>query len=158
LVDDEAVSLFVERASHVRPWFSLDETNEEAVLRLCRRLDGMPLAIELAAAWLRAPAPAQVAAGLDARLSPLVRRPRGVSARQQTLAASIDWSHDLLDEVDQVVFRRLAVFAGSFTLEAAQAVAAADPLSGTEVLLALGRLVDKSLVVMEDRGGEARYR
>ena len=158
LVDDEAVSLFVERASHVRPWFSLDETNEEAVLRLCRRLDGMPLAIELAAAWLRTLTPAQIAAGLDDRFSLLVRSPRGVSARQQTLAASIDWSHDLLDEVDQVVFRRLAVFAGSFTLEAAQAVAAADPLSGTEVLLALGRLVDKSLVVMEDRGGEARYR
>jgi predicted ATPase/DNA-binding CsgD family transcriptional regulator len=158
MVEDEAVSLFVERASHVRPWFTLDETNEDAVLRLCRRLDGMPLAIELAAAWLRTLTPAQIADGLDDRFALLVRGSRGVVARQQTLAASIDWSHDLLDETDQVVFRRLAAFSGGFTLDAARAVCGAAPVGEVEVLVALGRLVDKSLVVMEERDDEARYR
>jgi predicted ATPase len=158
MVEDEAVSLFVERASHVRPWFTLDETNEDAVLRLCRRLDGMPLAIELAAAWLRTLTPAQIADGLDDRFALLVRGSRGVVARQQTLAASIDWSHDLLDDVDQVVFRRLAAFSGGFSLDAARAVGGAAPVGEVEVLVALGRLVDKSLVVMDERDGEARYR
>jgi predicted ATPase/class 3 adenylate cyclase/DNA-binding CsgD family transcriptional regulator len=158
LVEDEAVSLFVDRASHVRPWFSVDETNEAAVRRLCRRLDGMPLAIELAAAWLRTLTPAQIASGLDDRFALLVRGPRGAVARQQTLAASIDWSHDLLDTTDQVVFRRLAVFSGGFSLDAARLVCAGDPIGETEVLLALGRLVDKSLVVMDERDGESRYR
>jgi predicted ATPase/class 3 adenylate cyclase/DNA-binding CsgD family transcriptional regulator len=158
LVEDEAVSLFVDRASHVRPWFSVDETNEAAVRRLCRRLDGMPLAIELAAAWLRTLTPAQIASGLDDRFALLVRGPRGAVARQQTLAASIDWSHDLLDTTDQVVFRRLAVFSGGFSLDAARTVCAADPIGPTDVLASLARLVDKSLVVMEERDGEARYR
>jgi predicted ATPase/DNA-binding CsgD family transcriptional regulator len=158
MVEDEAVSLFVERASNVRPWFTLDETNEAAVHRLCRRLDGMPLAIELAAAWLRTLTPAQIAAGLDDRFALLVRGARGVVARQQTLAASIDWSHDLLEETDQVVFRRLAAFSGGFSLDAARAVCGAAPVGEVEVLVALGRLVDKSLVVMEERDGEARYR
>ncbi|HEV7760185.1 MAG TPA: hypothetical protein VGO78_14390, partial [Acidimicrobiales bacterium] len=158
MVEDEAVSLFVERASHVRPWFTLDETNEDAVLRLCRRLDGMPLAIELAAAWLRTLTPAQIADGLDDRFALLVRGSRGVVARQQTLAASIDWSHDLLDETDQIVFRRLAAFSGGFSLDAARAVCGAAPVGEVEVLVALGRLVDKSLVVMEERDDEARYR
>jgi DNA-binding CsgD family transcriptional regulator/tetratricopeptide (TPR) repeat protein len=158
MVEDEAVSLFVERASHVRPWFTLDETNEDAVRRLCRRLDGIPLAIELAAAWLRTLTPAQIAAGLDDRFALLVRGPRGAVARQQTLAASIGWSHELLDEVEQVMFRRLAVFSSGFSLDAARAVCAAPPIGEADVLAALGRLVDKSLVVMEERDDEARYR
>jgi predicted ATPase/DNA-binding CsgD family transcriptional regulator len=158
MVEDEAVSLFVERASHVRPWFTLDETNEGPVRRLCRRLDGMPLAIELAAAWLRTLTPAQIAAGLDDRFALLVRGPRGAVARQQTLAASIDWSHDLLDATDQVVFRRLAAFSGGFSLDAARAVCGARPIGEADVLVALGRLVDKSLIVMEERDDEARYR
>jgi predicted ATPase/DNA-binding CsgD family transcriptional regulator len=158
MVEGEAMSLFVERASHVRPWFTLDETNEDAVRRLCQRLDGMPLAIELAAAWLRTLTPAQIAAGLDDRFALLVRGARGVVARHQTLAASIDWSHDLLDETDQVVFRRLAAFSGGFSLDAARAVCGAAPVGEVDVLVALGRLVDKSLVVMEERADEARYR
>ena len=165
---DEAVALFVDRASQARPWFTLDATNEAAVRTLCRRLDGIPLAIELAAAWLRTLTPAQIAAGLDDRFALLVRGPRRAVRRQQTLAASMDWSHDLLDENDRVVFRRLAAFTGGFTLDAARAVCAdtdtedggdgRGPVTGPEVLVALGRLVDKSLVVVDEREGEARYR
>jgi predicted ATPase/DNA-binding CsgD family transcriptional regulator len=161
LQEDEAVALFVDRASRVRPWFTLDPTNEEAVRTLCRRLDGIPLAVELAAAWLRTLTPAQIAAGLDDRFALLVRGPRGAALRQQTLAASMDWSHDLLDETDRVVFRRLGAFKGGFTLDAARAVCADGPagsVAGAEVLTALGRLVDKSLVVVDEHEGEARYR
>jgi predicted ATPase/DNA-binding CsgD family transcriptional regulator len=161
LQEEEAVALFVDRASRVRPWFTLDPTNEEAVQTLCRRLDGIPLALELAAAWLRTLTPAQIAAGLDDRFALLVRGPRGAARRQQTLAASMDWSHDLLDETDRVVFRRLGVFQGGFTLDAARAVCSSGPVgsvAGAEVLTALARLVDKSLVVVDEHGGEARYR
>jgi predicted ATPase/DNA-binding CsgD family transcriptional regulator len=161
LQDEEAVALFVDRASRVRPWFTLDATNEAAVRTLCRRLDGIPLAVELAAAWLRTLTPAQIAAGLDDRFALLVRGPRSAARRQQTLAASMDWSHDLLDECDRVVFRRLGVLKGGFTLDAARAVCA-DGQHGTvaesDVLTALGSLVDKSLVVVDERDGEARYR
>jgi DNA-binding CsgD family transcriptional regulator/tetratricopeptide (TPR) repeat protein len=108
----------------------------------------MPLALELAAAWVRTLTPEQIDAGLDDRFGLLTRNTRGVAARQQTLAASIDWSHDLLDADERRVFRRLAVFAGSFTLDAARAVC------DTNVLDVLARLVDKSLVVAED----GRYR
>jgi predicted ATPase/DNA-binding CsgD family transcriptional regulator len=160
LQEEEAVALFVDRASRVRPWFTLDPTNEEAVRTLCRRLDGIPLALELAAAWLRTLTPAQIAAGLDDRFALLVRGARGAARRQQTLAASMDWSHDLLDETDRVVFRRLGTFKGGFTLDAARAVCSGGRVGsvGAEVLTALGRLVDKSLVVVDEHDGEARYR
>ena len=161
LQEEEAVALFVDRASRVRPWFTLDGTNEAAVRTLCRRLDGIPLAVELAAAWLRTLTPAQIATGLDDRFALLVRGPRGAARRQQTLAASMDWSHDLLDETDRVVFRRLGAFTGGFTLDAARAVCAdgpGGPVGEPDVLTALGRLVDKSLVAMEEHGREARYR
>jgi predicted ATPase/DNA-binding CsgD family transcriptional regulator len=161
LHEEEAVALFVDRASRVRPWFTLDGTNEAAVRTLCRRLDGIPLAVELAAAWLRTLTPAQIAAGLDDRFALLVRGARGAARRQQTLAASMDWSHDLLGETDRVVFRRLGAFAGGFTLDAARAVCAngqGGPVAEADVLTALGRLVDKSLVVVEEREHEARYR
>jgi predicted ATPase/DNA-binding CsgD family transcriptional regulator len=161
LQEEEAVALFVDRASRVRPWFTLDATNEAAVRTLCRRLDGIPLAVELAAAWLRTLTPAQIAAGLDDRFALLVRGPRGAARRQQTLAASMDWSHDLLDEADRGVFRRLGAFKGGFTLGAARAVCADRPggaVAESDVLTALARLVDKSLVVVEEREGEARYR
>jgi predicted ATPase len=125
---------------------------------MCTRLDRIPLALELAAAWLRSLTPQQIEAGLDDRFALLVRGPRGAPARQQTLAASIDWSHALLDEPDRVVLRRLAVFAGGFSLEAARSVAGTSPVAGKDVLEAVGRLVDKSLVVAEERGSEARYR
>jgi predicted ATPase/DNA-binding CsgD family transcriptional regulator len=161
LQEEEAVALFIDRASRVRPWFTLDATNEAAVRTLCRRLDGIPLALELAAAWLRTLTPAQIAAGLDDRFALLVRGSRSAARRQQTLAASMDWSHDLLDEADRVVFRRLGAFKGGFTLDAARAVCADGPggaVAESDVLAALGRLVDKSLVVVEEWESEARYR
>jgi predicted ATPase/DNA-binding CsgD family transcriptional regulator len=153
LTGDEALSLFVERAAQVRPWFTLDPSNQAAIRRMCARLDGIPLALELAAAWLGTLTPQQIESGLDDRFALLVRGRRGVPARQQTLAASMAWSHDLLEQPDRVVFRRLGVFAGDFDLAAARSVCAHD-----EVLVSLGRLVDKSLVVAEERDGHARYR
>jgi predicted ATPase/DNA-binding CsgD family transcriptional regulator len=152
LTADEALRLFVERGRQVRQEFTLDQAGEAAVRVTCSRLDGMPLAIELAAAWLHTLTPQQIEHGLDDRFGLLVRSPRGVAARQQTLAASLAWSHDLLDEPDRTVFRRLAVFPSSFDLDAARAVGAAD-----DVLGSIGRLVDKSLVVAENRGGVSRY-
>lgn len=145
MVIDEAAGLFTDRATLV----SQDvDAADETVRTICRRLDGIPLAIELAAAWLRALPLPRIAEGLDDRLRLLVGGPRGI-ARQQTLAASIEWSHDLLDDADRVVFRRLAVFSGGFTLDAASAVCGQDALS------VAGRLIDKSLVQAGDGG---RYR
>jgi predicted ATPase/DNA-binding CsgD family transcriptional regulator len=158
LSEDDALALFLERASLVRPGFTLDGSSEAAVRTMCRRLDGIPLALELAAAWLRTLTPRQIVAGLDDRFALLVGGPRGAAPRQQTLAASIEWSHALLDERDRIVFRRLAVFAGGFGLEAARAVAAGGAVARDDVLNALRSLVDKSLVVAEERDGEARYR
>ncbi|HET6989043.1 MAG TPA: NB-ARC domain-containing protein, partial [Kribbella sp.] len=143
LAPDEARTLFVERAGSEFP------ESEQAIRSICVRLDGMPLALELAAAWVRTLTPEQIEAGLDDRFGLLTRNVRGVAARQQTLAASIDWSHDLLDPDERQVFRRLAVFAGGFTLDAARAVCGRDG-----VLDIFGRLVDKSLVVAE----AGRYR
>jgi predicted ATPase len=97
MAEDEALTLFVERASLVRPWFTLDASSEFAVRAMCARLDGIPLALELAAAWLRTLIPQQIVAELDDRFALLVRGPRGAAARRQTLAASIAWSHDLLE-------------------------------------------------------------
>jgi predicted ATPase/DNA-binding CsgD family transcriptional regulator len=148
IATDEAQALFVERARLVVPGFEPDEASRTAVASMCERLDGMPLALELAAAWLRTLTPQQIEAGLDDRFSLLTRGPRGVASRQQTLAASVQWSHDLLDDTERTVFRRLAVFHGGFTLDAARAVGDRD------VLLTLAGLVDKSLVVAED----GRYR
>ncbi|MEV6830730.1 LuxR C-terminal-related transcriptional regulator [Amycolatopsis sp. NPDC051102] len=145
LAVEDAVALFVERAGAVRPLFTLDASSAAAVRSICTRLDGIPLAVELAAAWLGTLTPHQIDAGLDDRFALLTRGPRGVPARQRTLEGSIAWSHDQLDEEDRAVFRRLAVFAGGFTLDAA---------GGPAVLPALGRLVDKSLVQAED----GRYR
>jgi len=154
LAEDDALWLFVERGAQVRPGFTLDERSEATLRRMCRRLDGIPLALELAAAWLRTLTPQEIESGLDDRFALLVRGARGAAERQQTLAASIQWSHDLLDERDRVVFRNLAVFAGGFDLAAARAVCTDQP----SVLDPLGRLVDKSLVVAEHREGHARYR
>ena len=148
IATDEALALFVERARLVVPGFELDDASRAAVASMCERLDGMPLALELAAAWLRTLTPQQIEAGLDDRFSLLTRGPRGVASRQQTLAASVRWSHDLLDDTERTVFRRLAVFLGGFTLDAARAVGDGD------VLGSLAGLVDKSLVVAED----GRYR
>lgn len=158
LTDDDAVALFVDRARLVQHTFVLDGSNEPAVRSIAAHLDGIPLALELAAAWMRTLTPQQVEAGLDDRFSLLVRGPRGAQRRQLTLAGSIDWSHALLDEIDRAVFRRLSVFAGSFGVAAAQELCAGGVVTAGEALPALGRLVDKSLVVVESRDGEARYR
>jgi predicted ATPase/DNA-binding CsgD family transcriptional regulator len=158
LAEDDAVALFVQRAALVNPAFTLDDASDAVIRTMCARLDGSPLALELAAAWVRTLTPQQIEAALDDRFDLLVRAPRGAVPRQQTLFASIDWSHELLDEPDRAVFRRLAVFAGSFDLEAARAVGAGEGIDRGDVLDAVGRLVDKSLVVAEHRDGEARYR
>jgi predicted ATPase/DNA-binding CsgD family transcriptional regulator len=157
LAADEALRLFVERGRQVRQRFTLDQASETAARVMCSRLDGIPLAIELAAAWLRTLTPQQIEHGLDDRFGLLVRSPRGVAARQQTLAASLAWSHDLLDEPDRAVFRRLAVFPSGFDLDAARAVCAGGAITRDDLLGGLGRLVDKSLVVAETRGGASRY-
>ncbi|MFC3763630.1 LuxR C-terminal-related transcriptional regulator [Tenggerimyces flavus] len=148
LEDDDAVQLFVDRAMHVQPSFVLDPDSEAAVRKIVVHLDGIPLALELAAAWLGSLTPQQILSGLDDRFRLLVRGPRGAQRRQQTLAGSIGWSHALLDEGDRVLFRRLAVFAGSFGLDAVAELS----------LPAIGRLVDKSLVMTERHGDAIRYR
>ncbi|WP_329006031.1 LuxR C-terminal-related transcriptional regulator [Kribbella sp. NBC_00709] len=144
LAPDEARALFLERAGAGD--FAQTES-DQAIRSICVRLDGMPLALELAAAWVRTLTPEQIEAGLSDRFGLLTKNVRGVAARQQTLAASIDWSYELLSPEEREVFQRLAVFSGGFTLDAATAVCGG-------VLELLARLVDKSLVVAE--GG--RYR
>jgi predicted ATPase/DNA-binding CsgD family transcriptional regulator len=152
MVADEAVDLFVDRARHVRNGFAVGAGDEVLLHRLCAGLDGIPLAIELAAAWASTLTLQQIVAGLDDRFALLVRSIRGAAARHQTLGASIDWSHDLLDERDRIVFRRLAVFRGGFTLDAAQAVC-----DRNDVLVALRALVDKSLVTVDGCDGVSRF-
>jgi predicted ATPase/DNA-binding CsgD family transcriptional regulator len=146
----DAVALFTERAA------ASDEGDEGDEVRIaCVKLDGIPLAIELAAAWSGTLSVPEILQGLDDRFALLVRGPRGVAARHQTLAASMAWSHDLLAEEDRVLFRRLGVFHGGFTLEPARAVCGLPPVAA---MAGLRRLVEKSLVVADTRGGTARYR
>ena len=152
-----AVQLFLERAQAVQPAFVLTAQNASSIGRICQRLGGLPLAIELAAAWLRALGVEEIVERLDRSITLLVGGSRTAPDRQQTLRATLDWSHALLTPREQVVFRELAVFAGGWTLEAAEAVCAEDEFDGAEVLELVGRLVDKSLVVMEERLGRARY-
>ncbi len=152
-----SLQLFVQRASAVAPGFSLTVDNAGAVAEVCYRLDGMPLALELAAACVPVLSPQQIAARLGDALALLSRGHRTTITRQQTLAATLAWSHNLLADDEQVLFRRLAVFAGSFTLEAVDGVCADDP-EQPQVFGALGRLVDTSLVVADLRGDITRYR
>ncbi|WP_327002780.1 hypothetical protein OHA72_48090 [Dactylosporangium sp. NBC_01737] len=151
----DAVRLFTERAALVRRDVGPLHDAADAVDAICRRLDGIPLAIELAAAWMRALTPAELAAGLDDRFRLLAGGPRGGVARHQTLLASMDWSYALLEPDEQRVFRRLGLFAGGFTLDAALAVCTGDGEQGTActMLNAIGRLVDKSLVLPGEQGG-----
>jgi predicted ATPase/DNA-binding CsgD family transcriptional regulator/transcriptional regulator with XRE-family HTH domain len=152
-----AVQLFVERAQALQPAFVLTAQNASITGHICRRLDGLPLGIELAAAWLRALGVEEIVERLDASVRLLVGGSRTAPDRQQTLRATLDWSHGLLTHREQVVFRQLAVFVGGWSLEAAEAVCRADDIQGAEVLELIGRLVDKSLVVMAERDGRARY-
>jgi predicted ATPase/class 3 adenylate cyclase/DNA-binding CsgD family transcriptional regulator len=155
---DEAIELFTDRARLAKTDFTVSDDNASAVVEICRRLDGMPLAIEFAAARVRALSLAEIADSLHDRFRLLTGGSRTAVRRQQTLRASVDWSHALLSEPERVLFRRLAVFLGGFGLDAARAVAASDVAERYQVLDQLSLLVDKSLVVAESTGGPTRYR
>jgi non-specific serine/threonine protein kinase len=154
----EAAQLFVERAAAVLPTFAVTPVTAPLLAQLCRRLDGLPLALELAAARLRVLTLEQIVQRLDDRFRLLTGGSRTALPRQRTLQATIDWSYDLLTEAERALLRRLAVFAGGCTLGAAEAVCAGDGIEVVAVLDLLTALVDKSLVQVEERGGEARYR
>ncbi len=156
-IDSEAVRLFVERAQAVKGDFALTPDNAAVLLDICRRVDGLPLAIELAAARVKVVPPSALLARLEKRLPLLTGGGRDLPARQQTMRDAIAWSHDLLTAEEQRFFRRLAVFVGGFTLEAAEAVAGGDDLA-IDVLDGVASLVEQSLLREEDGpGGEPRY-
>ncbi len=155
---DEAIELFTDRARHVRPNFRITDENSAVVTEICRRLDGVPLAIELAAARVRVLSLTEIRDGLHDRFRLLTGGARTVVRRQQTLRASVDWSHALLTAPERVVFARLAVFMGGFDLDAAAAVACGGPVERFQVLDLLALLVDKSLVVAESTNSSTRYR
>jgi predicted ATPase len=155
---DEAVELFTDRARRARPDFAVTDLNSETVIEICRRLDGMPLAIELAAARVRALSLDEIVGSLHDRFRLLTGGARTAVRRQQTLRASVDWSHALLTEPERILFRRLAVFLGGFDLDAAQTVAVTTEVERFQVLDQLSLLVDKSLVVAENAAGRTRYR
>jgi predicted ATPase/DNA-binding SARP family transcriptional activator len=152
-----AVELFVDRARAVRPGFSADEHTRPVIDDICRRLDGLPLAVELAAARLRSLTLATLAERLDDRFRLLTVGARTALPRQQTLRAVVDWSYDLLFEDERRLFARLSVFVGGCDLDAAEAVCADDQVPTGEVLDVLSRLVDKSLVAAPDAGRDARF-
>ena len=153
----EAMRLFLDRAGAAEPSFQLDDRNAAAVARICRALDGIPLALELAAPRLRVLSPDELAAGLRDRLGVLTGGGRAVVPRHQTLRATVEWSHELLPELERALFRRLAVFAGGWTLDAAVAVCGGERLATGGILDLLTRLVDQSLVVATPQGEETRY-
>jgi predicted ATPase/class 3 adenylate cyclase/DNA-binding CsgD family transcriptional regulator len=155
---DEAIELFTDRARRALPDFAVSDDNAATVAEICRRLDGMPLAIELAAARVRALTLDEILDGLHDRFRLLTGGARRAVRRQQTLHASVDWSHALLTETERVLFRRLAVFLGGFDLEAAHAVAGEAGVERYQVLDQLTLLVDKSLLIAENNGGRTRYR
>lgn len=157
LLQYEAIQLFVERARLKRPGFEVTPQNATYIVQLCRRLDGIPLAIELAAARMSVLALEQVVNRLDERFRLLTEGMGAVLPRQQTLRAAIDWSYDLLNEPEQALLRRLSIFSGSFSLEAVEGICGLD-VDEYETLNLMSHMVDKSLVIMGVRDGEARYR
>lgn len=156
----EAVRLFIDRALLVAPHFSIDATNAAFIAQICYRLDGIPLAIELAAARVKILSVEQISARLDDRFRLLTGGARTALPRQQTLRALIDWSYDLLSENERLFLHRLSVFAGSWTLEAAEEICSGDSILSYDVLDLLSQLVSKSLVVVVEHSssGETRYR
>ena len=155
----DAARLFVERARSVRPGFDLDDTNASVVAAICRRLDGIPLAIELAASRVTTMSPAEILPRLEDRFRLLTGGSRNAVERHQTLRAAIDWSYELLEPSERTLLQRLSVFAGPFTADAAAEICAIPPVDGAEVLDVLQRLVDKSMVQSDaDAGGEVRFR
>src|SRR6516165_5207763 len=158
LARHEAIRLFAARAAGARPGFTLTEENAAAVARLCRTLDGIPLGIELSAARVRALSVEQIADRLRDRFQLLDSGDRTAPPRQQTLRATVDWSYELLDEAEQMLLRRLAVFSG-WNLDMAEQVCSDDAIPADAVLDLLISLIDKSLVVLDgEAAGDARYR
>jgi predicted ATPase/class 3 adenylate cyclase len=152
-----AVRLFLERAQQHKPSFALDADQAPAVADLVARLEGIPLALELAAARVRSLTVAEINARLKDRYKILTGGARVLQERQQTLRALVDWSYDLLTPAEQTLFGRLGVFVGSFDLDAVEQVCGTDPLSGDDVLDILGSLVEKSLVMLRESYGSGRY-
>jgi non-specific serine/threonine protein kinase len=152
------VQFFIARAAAVLPSFSLTSRNSPAIAHICHQLDGIPLALELAAARVQVLTVEQIAARLDDRLHLLAGSTRTVPPRHQTLRATLDWSHALLSEAEQTLFRRLAVFVGGWTVEGAESVCAGDGLEESDVVDVLSRLVDKSLVTAEPGDETPRFR
>jgi predicted ATPase/class 3 adenylate cyclase len=148
----ESVQLFVERASAANPTFQLTDENASSVAQVCSRLDGIPLAIELAASRVAVFSPEQIAGRLDDRFKLLTGGSRTALPRQQTLRALIDWSYDLLNEPERALLRRLSVFAGGWTFEAAETIC-----NNVDVFEHLPQLINKSLVTVKDEGDEPRY-
>jgi predicted ATPase/DNA-binding CsgD family transcriptional regulator len=153
----ESARLFVERAAAVKLTFELTEQNAPSVVQICYRLDGIPLALELAAARMRMLSVEEISERLDDSFRLLAAGGRTVMSRHKTLRATMDWSHELLPEQERILFRRLSVFAAGFTLDAAESVCAGEGLEWDEVLGLLSRLVDKSLVTVREIGGQTRY-
>ena len=149
LVDAEATQLFIERASAVDPAFAPTPENADAIARICRRLDGIPLAIELAAARVVVLSPEQIEARLQDRFRLLTGGARTAVARQRTLEATVDWSYQLLSDAERQLLSRLSVFPAAWTLEAAEQVCGGDGIDEHDVLDLLSRLVSKSLVVVD---------
>lgn len=159
VVAAEAVRLFVDRARASDPGFRLTDENARAVCDICQRVDGIPLALELAAARIRALSPADIASRLEQRFAILTGGSRAALPRQRTLRALVDWSYELLDPDERTLFDRLSVFAGGWDLEATEAVCSGDPLERFAILDLLSQLVDKSLVIAEaGPGGSMGYR
>jgi predicted ATPase len=154
----DAVRLFVERAADARAGFELRDDNAAAIVQICRRLDGIPLAIELAAARVQAMTPEEIATRLDDQFGLLRGGTRGAVARHQTLRRAMDWSYDLLSDDERLVLQRLSVFAGGATLNDAVAVVEGDTANELDVLEQLGGLVRRSLVLADDEEGHTRYR
>jgi predicted ATPase/class 3 adenylate cyclase len=158
LVHSDAVSLFVERSRHVKADFALTDSNVGIVVEICQRLDGVPLAIELAAARVIALSPAELLRRLDRRFQVLAGGRRGAVERHATLRAAIDWSYELLDAAEQRLLARLAVFSGDFALEAIEQICTGDPVVRDAVIDLVTGLVARSLVVAEDHDLGTRYR
>jgi predicted ATPase len=154
----DAVTLFVDRARSVKASFRLDPSNASAVSQVCRRLDGIALAIELAAARVAMLTPSELARRLDQRFRLLAGGQRGVVERHQTLRAAIDWSYELLSEAEQLLLARLSVFAGGFSLDAAESVTAGGAVEADLVFDLLSALVTRSLVFADTVGADTRFR
>ena len=158
LRDYPAIALFEQRAAAVRPGFAVNDETARPVAEICWRLDGIPLAIELAAARVRLMSCRQIAERLDSRFRLLTTGTRTALHRHQTLRAAVEWSYDLLSAPEQELFERIAIFAGGFRLEDAEAICASEGLGAFDLLDRLAGLIDKSLALMEQHRGEDRYR